>query len=496
MKSKAKGIGISVVLSAGTSGAAAMILEIAGIHALAPGFGTSIYTWTAMISVALGSLAIGYMLGGYFASGREESLATHVLPSTLAIASLGLAFDAFLWHGIVLSFATHGPRFGAVVSSIALFALPFTALGAVYPVCMRIWTQEVREVGSRAGILSAASAAGSLGGTAWAGFVLVPKLLMEQIFSGCSAALLLASATVLVIARGSKAAAAVAISMACLVTLIPSSLRESDVPYSRLSRFGPVDVVDRGDALFLVVSGAIQGGMWKKPRTSVFEYVQEIGGALRANLSFPDAKVLLIGLGAGLIPRELEPGSVTTVEVDSVILETARDCFTFDSDLYPVIIGDGRSCLHESETEYDAIVLDAYGGGNHPFHLLTREFFELARNRLRSDGFLLVNFQGFLRGDGALFARCLEKTLRVVFEEVLVKVPEGGGEFANVVFVACGVRRHFSWPSGGGKESKSFLDGDEPAFELIDSRNAIDLWNAAIEGRWRIESARTLGRRR
>ncbi len=487
---------IAVMLSASLSGAAAMILEITGAHALAPGFGTGIYTWAAMISVAMGSLALGYAMGGFFASRRQEGLATHVLPAILAIAGLGFAFDAALWYMLVQTFSTKGPRLGAAVASISLFMLPFSALGAAYPAALRIWTLDIKDVGWRSGLLSAGCAVGSLAGAVVAGFLLVPNLPIDLIFAGCSAALLLAAAAILIISFGSKAAAAAAIIAASLVTLVPASPRDSYVACRRSSQFGPVEVVDRGDAMYFVVSGAIQGGMWKGSRTSVFTYVQEIGETLRSNLSFPGAEVLLIGLGAGLLPRTLEPGTVTTVEVDPVILEIARDYFGLDSSLHPVIIGDGRASLSACKDAYDAIVLDAYGGGSHPSHLLTREFFELVRDRLKKDGFFLVNFQGFLKGDGAQFACCLEKTLRAVFREVWIHGTEDVGEFANVMFVAGGAGRDFSWPMGGYTRRPSFPEDGKPSFELTDSRNAIQAWNASIEYRWRAESDRTLGRGR
>jgi hypothetical protein len=44
-----------------------MVLELAGARVLAPFFGTSVYIWSSLIGVILGSMSIGYYLGGKLA---------------------------------------------------------------------------------------------------------------------------------------------------------------------------------------------------------------------------------------------------------------------------------------------------------------------------------------------------------------------------------------------------------------------------------------------
>lgn len=45
-------------------GAVVMIFELVGSRILGPYFGTSIFVWTSLIGVILGSLSLGYYLGG------------------------------------------------------------------------------------------------------------------------------------------------------------------------------------------------------------------------------------------------------------------------------------------------------------------------------------------------------------------------------------------------------------------------------------------------
>jgi hypothetical protein len=52
---------------------------------------------------------------------------------------------------------------------------------------------------------------------------------------------------------------------------------------------------------------------------------------------------------------------------------------------------DARPWLRDSDGDYDVIVLDAYRQPYIPFYLATREFFELARDRLAPGGLVVVN---------------------------------------------------------------------------------------------------------
>ena len=54
------------------TGAAVLMLEILGTRILAPFFGTTVFVWSSLISVAIIALAIGYFFGGKVADSRPE----------------------------------------------------------------------------------------------------------------------------------------------------------------------------------------------------------------------------------------------------------------------------------------------------------------------------------------------------------------------------------------------------------------------------------------
>lgn len=53
-------------------GAVLMILELVGARIFAPYLGTSNFVWTSLIGIILGSLSLGYWLGGKMADRKAS----------------------------------------------------------------------------------------------------------------------------------------------------------------------------------------------------------------------------------------------------------------------------------------------------------------------------------------------------------------------------------------------------------------------------------------
>ena len=74
--------------------------------------------------------------------------------------------------------------------------------------------------------------------------------------------------------------------------------------------------------------------------------------------------------------------------------------------------GDGRVFLNRHKETYDLILVDAFHGGYVPFHLLTREFYALVKQRLAPGGAAAFNVH-----DGTKLYASTLLTLRAVFRE-------------------------------------------------------------------------------
>jgi spermidine synthase len=144
---------------------------------------------------------------------------------------------------------------------------------------------------------------------------------------------------------------------------------------------------------------------------------------------YPDAskKILMLGLGGGSIStylaRFLPDATITTVEIDAGVIGAAKTYFGLrESERVRYRAGDGRVFLNRSSERYDLILLDAYRGGYVPFHLLTREFYALVKQRLAPGGAAAFNVH-----DGNKLYPSTVKTLGEVFP-ALDLYPTGTGE--------------------------------------------------------------------
>ena len=150
-------------------------------------------------------------------------------------------------------------------------------------------------------------------------------------------------------------------------------------------------------------------------------------------------RILVVGLGGGVIPRELHhyypKARVDAVEIDPAIPPVARRFFAFPTDpTVRVHVADGREFVEKRARSgappYDLIVLDAYGSKGAPFHLMTKEFLEAVREILAPDGAVVSNLIRTHR-----FFESELKTYLHVFGRYQAYV---GTESTNVIVVAPG----------------------------------------------------------
>lgn len=134
-----------------------------------------------------------------------------------------------------------------------------------------------------------------------------------------------------------------------------------------------------------------------QPAMHVLEYSKLAMAGLYA---VPDPeKVLVIGLGVGVIPRtihELYPDAqVDVVEIDPAVVKIARDHFAYASRPNSrMVVDDGRRFVRDqlrAKQTYDLIFLDAFNGEYIPEHLVTAEFLAEVKGLLAPDGAVVAN---------------------------------------------------------------------------------------------------------
>ncbi|HEV2812098.1 MAG TPA: fused MFS/spermidine synthase, partial [Solirubrobacteraceae bacterium] len=153
-----------------------------------------------------------------------------------------------------------------------------------------------------------------------------------------------------------------------------------------------------------------------------------------AVLDRPPGRIAILGNAAGTTARaygHFYPETyVDGVEIDGDLTEIGREYFDMDNPRLRTFTDDARPYLRQTDERYDAILVDAYRQPYIPFYLATREFFELARDRLRPGGVLLVN-AGHPEGNDDL-----EEVLGATMADVFPSVLRDPAEDTNTLLIA------------------------------------------------------------
>jgi spermidine synthase len=141
--------------------------------------------------------------------------------------------------------------------------------------------------------------------------------------------------------------------------------------------------------------------------------------------------ILEIGFGGGrtawYLHRFLPNVPITSVELDPVVVELARKYFGIRNEPnFQVVKGDGRIFLANSKARYDIILIDAYRGPFVPFHLLTKEFYQIVKDHLTEGGVVAQNVE-----PSTMLFDSAAKTIHAVFPQLDFYLADG-----NVVTIA------------------------------------------------------------
>lgn len=442
------------------AGAASLAVELSASRLLAPYFGTSLFVWANLIGLILLYLTIGYYVGGQLADRRPRPA---VLYTLTIIAAFLIGLIPFIsrpileWSLSAFASVSISVFYGSLVSVILLFAAPMILLGCVSPFAIRLRVEQVGRSGSTAGQLYAISTAGSILGTFLPVLWLIPTIGTYRTFFCFAVALLLASIVGLIFSRPpadagpgnndgngkARRKGRFNKNLLSILLLIPlllaiTSIRGPIHPPNgsngggtliaeRESAYNYIQVVKVGSQIQLVLNeglavhsiydpnAILTGGPW--------DYFMVAPFFNNPPFSPQQVKrVVIIGLGAGTIARELTaiygPIPIDGVEIDGEIVQLGRQYFDMNEPNLHMIVQDGRYFLRTTAQHYDEIAIDAYQQPYVPFQLTTVEFFREVRAHLTSTGVAAIN-AGRTRTDFRL-VDTLAETMRAVFPNVYI----------------------------------------------------------------------------
>ena len=437
-----------IYLIAFVTGAIVMSFEMLGSRYLNPYFGSGIYTWASLISTVLGALTVGYFIGGWLA---DRTPSVMVLGVTVLIGSLymlvlpGFAQPMLEW---VLA-GIDDIKAGSLLASMAILFFPVTFFGMYSPFAICLMLRSAARSGTVSGAVYGISTIGSIAGTLGTTFFLLPSM-GSRTLTLTLGAIGTVSALVLIalprLTRQPVTAVAFALTMlfACTEARAQSLvdeqtraalLKRPDGQIARIeTEFNDIFITKRRHEL--TMSFQLKGWDYTESVTNLRDpddlpvhYTRFMPVAL----AYPEtpAKILMIGLGGGSIStylgRAMPEVAIDTVEIDAGVINAAKRYFgILETPKVKYLSADGRVFLNRNKQLYDLILVDAFHGGYVPFHLLTKEFYTLIKQRLAPGGAAAFNVH-----DGTKLYISTIKTLNEVFPAVHL-YPTGEGEVIMV----------------------------------------------------------------
>ena len=456
------------------SGALTMVLELIAARILSPYVGSSNLIWTTIIGIMLISMSIGYWFGGKIADKNKENdiniLSNYLLISAIATSIIPILEVEFI---DALSSISNNLILVSIICATVTFGIPSFLLATVSPIAVKIKNNSMDRVGTTSGKISSLSTIGSIFGTFFAGFILIPNIGVRNIILGCSILLWLISGY-LFSKKNKKYYIVMLLELIVIVGLNllggilfnkehPEIIKDVDSEYSRIW----VRKIQAGEDTYKTL----------QVDTGLESYINQETGEMGARyLAYYDLfeyydkeaeDALMIGGAAYTYPmhylRKYENKKIDVVEIDEKMTKIAEDEFGLDKDNpnLGLITQDGRSYLNYNEKKYDAIFIDAFKGLNAPFELTTYEAMQKAYNSLEENGTVITNIISSIEGEESDFIKYEYSTYKAIFDDVKVfKVnpDDSNTERQNLILV--GIKGECSINSDKEEEYKDLLNNE------------------------------------
>ena len=430
-------------------GAVVMIFELAGSRVLGPYFGTSIFVWSSLIGIILGSLSLGYYLGGKIADRKPDfnSLSLIIFLSSIFIGLTVLIKDPLLAF-LQANFADI--KISSVFASLIIFLPASLLLGMVFPYATKLKLNSLNKSGSTVGNLYAISTAGSIAGTFLAGFYLIPQF-------GTNKLLIVLSMTLIVVSITLSAKQLTKTKLLVLIIFLSgwmatnqlNSIYEKngfidiDTAYNRVRIYNYKDITTGKLVKIMSINNENHSSMFLDSDSLVNEYTKYYHLVKHFNPNFKRA--LMLG-GAGYsYPKDYllkyPESTIDVVEIDPTVTELAKKYFNLkENPRLNIYHEDGRVYLNATQKKYDVIFGDAFASRySVPYQLTTKEAVQKAYNILNNDGLVILNIVSSLEGKSGEFLRAEYATYKDVFPQVYlfpVTAPNNEKKVQNIILMA------------------------------------------------------------
>ena len=380
-------------------GWASLGTEILALRRMVPWAGSSVAVTTVLLTIYLAALAGGYRRGGRLARRGDPR-------PRLALRLAAAAAWAGFWlaePGVLLAFALPLPP---LLQAAAYSIVGIAPVGWLLAECVLLAHACVplRDPSETAGGVFALSTIGNVAGALGATFLLLPSL-------GVAAAVL-----AVVAAPAAAALLASRRSVPAFVLLLAGCWPSMDLwveatEYVARNAYADYRFIEFDGGRVLVVNNQMASRHDSEGRGWEYAELLErtLCGAGETRTLVLGAAGMTIGRGA---PCELD---LTFIDIDPAQQSISSQFLEVSEGTAGKFAGqDARAFLSDDPGGWEAIVVDAFSNPRSvPRHLLTVEFYRLARLKLADGGSLYVNHVAYPSEE--LFLTRVERTLRSVF---------------------------------------------------------------------------------
>lgn len=402
--------------------------ELLAIRLLIPFTGSGTDTVSIIIAAVLMPLAFGYYAGGKFKTQRKNgrraftirrrlvlnlAVAAAILTPGLSYTFISWAFDQqFLYFG-------WNDRIWLTTIYAALFLIcPVFLLGQTVPLISNYFSRE--RLPALAGRMLFFSTMGSFMGAVFCTLVLMTYVGVHHTVS-----ITITSMAVLTFLLSKKkisieTSAATLCVILSLVINSDAALKYFDiVKNNRYNTIRIVDV-DSQNSRLLILNNNYSSGIYRdsdKPYLGYFKYVEE---NFIEPLDFdpgPPRDILVVGAGGFALGRRDQKNNYTYIDLDGDLQKVSEELFLKEkigpNKKFEAV--EARAFLNLTKKKYDLIVLDVFHGPTRaPEHLVTREFFEQVKSRIKKNGAMVGNYIASPTFSDP-FSVKLDNTMRAVF---------------------------------------------------------------------------------
>lgn len=430
-------------------GAIVMIFEIVGSRILGPYFGTSIFVWTSLIGIILGSLSLGYYLGGKLADKKPNP---DILSLIIFLSAISIGITIFIKDFLLILLQTtiSDIKISSVIASILIFAPASLLLGMVSPYAAKLKLNSLSTSGTTIGNLYALSTAGSIVGTFLSGFYLIPFFGTNKLIIILSSSLFIISfllfskkflKTKLIIIFIMIFAWSTFMGLFFLST--KNKFIDIDTAYNRIWIYDRIDKKTDKIVKIMGINNENHSSMFLDSDELVNEYTKYYHLARHFKPDFK--KTLMLG-GAGYsYPKsflnEYPEAAIDVIEIDPTITNLAKKYFNLkENPRLTIYHEDGRVFLNKTLEKYDIIFGDAFSSHySIPYQLTTREAVQKKYDILNDSGVVILNIISSIEGEKGKFLRAEYATYKSIFPQVYlfpVEEKENGEKVQNIILIA------------------------------------------------------------